>query len=65
MYNLHIQMQLLLLGWKSRSQNACIRTAKESRNLKPQKKKKKSFHIPLTHSETDVHLSAVHVFKHK
>lgn len=47
MYNLHIQMQLLLLGWKSRSQNACIRTAKESRNLKPQKKKKNPsiFHL--------------------
>lgn len=64
MYNSHIQMQLLLLGWKSRSQNACIGTAKESRNLKPQKEKK-TLHILLTHSETDVHLSAVHVFKHK
>lgn len=40
MYNSHIRMQLLLLGWKSRSQNACIGTAKESRNLKPQKEKK-------------------------
>ena len=45
MCNSHTQMQLLLLGWKNRSQNTCIGTAKESRNLKPQKKIPSIFYL--------------------
>lgn len=61
MYSSHIQRQLLFFGWKRRSQNICLETDKESRNLNPQAGGKNPSMFPL-YSQKQMCLSPQSMF---